>query len=163
MDNISTKQPGGMQGVPLDLLKAELARRIRATLGIVVASPKDVEQIKKRHGEEGFAEIMEQIVDRLKANVRRVDVVTLLDQTSVAVISVDRNPGGPRVLADKVFKILNEGQYVRMGMPVAIEVVVGGISGRPSDNTALEGFIDQAKEALGKAKKGKDPFVFNAA
>ncbi len=162
MDNSPTKQTGS-GGVPMDVLEAELARRMRATLGVVVASPKDVEQIKKNHGEEGLAEIMEQIVERLKSNVRRVDLVTMLDKTSVAVISVDRNPGGPRVLADKVYRILNEDQYVRMGMPVTIEVAVGGISGRPSDNGALKGFIDQAKDALGKAITGNDSFIFDAA
>jgi len=142
------------------MLEVERARRVEATLGVVVTALKDLEHLKKELGDEGIMEIQEQCLEKVRASVRRVDLVTMLDDYTIAVISVDRNPGGPRILAQKVYDVLSGAEYIRMGLPVRVEVAVGGSSGRPTDKDAIETFINAAKNALSNAMKRESAFEF---
>lgn len=130
----------------------ELAKRIKATLGVVIVYPKNMDQIEEKYGKEGGKEILEQVLDRIRDNTRKVDLVTRMDNSCIAVISIDHNIDGPKIMAKKIYDILNGEGYSRMGMPVDVVVSVGGTSGKPRNEDALEKFIDMAKTALKKAK-----------
>jgi PleD family two-component response regulator len=146
MDQINSESKGPVMNNVL--LEAERARRAMATLGVVVTGIKDLDRLKTEIGDDGIAEVQEQFLERIRANVRRVDLVTALDNYTIAVISVDRNPHGPKVLARKVYDLLSQGGYLRMGRPVEVVVAVGGTSGQPRDENTLETFINTAKDAL---------------
>ena len=159
MDRNSFDSKNGLSSA---LLEAERARRVQATLGVVVMGLKKLDHLKQDLGDDGITEIMEQCLDRIRANVRRVDLVTMLDEHMIAVISVDRNENGPQVLARKVFDVLKGTDFTRMGMPVNVEIAVGGTCGQPEDEKSLEKFIGAAKESLGSAMESDPAFHFEA-
>ncbi len=124
-----------------------------STLGVIVVSPKDPHQLISKYGEDGLEELFEEVISILRNNVRAVDLITRIDEFTIGVVSVDRNPKGPKRFGEKIANLIEKAEYTRMGLPVQAEFVVGASWGVPSDSDTVKSLIQKAKAAVQKARE----------
>jgi len=140
------------------LQQAGKATAVSATLGVIMAAPVDPEGIKSKYGDDGLKEILEQALELIDRNTRAVDLIALFDESTIGVVSVDRNPKGPKALGEKIKKLLEEAQFVRMGLPIQVDFAVSATWDKPEDPQGVQNLLEEARQLLNEALKGSSRF-----
>ena len=142
-------------------LEAERARRYELQLAVVLLDLDGLSLVNESLGRRAGDQLLEQVAALLRSHLRRIDVFGRWYPEDFAILTVDKNPFGATVVAEKLRRLVEETTFECEGKPVRATVSVGVACGRPKTAEEVDRLIEDARKGLLRAKSsGRNRVVF---
>lgn len=144
-------------------IEAERARRYDAHLSVLLINVVGLEDLKEQGGVAAAESLLAQVAERVRENIRKIDVFGRWDRDDFVILTVDRNADGCLALAEKLRCLVSEHEFDWAGHPRRVSVCIGVARGVPEDEAQIDRLIDAARAAVGRARAtGPDRVEFQA-
>jgi diguanylate cyclase (GGDEF)-like protein len=135
-------------------IQEELARaqRYQYSLSLALISPDDFENLKRTYSNSKRDNIIKQLGELMKRNIRAVDIVTRYSEDSFAILLPQTDEEGARVFGEKIMKVIDRNLFY--GIPEKAKITVSiGIAALGQENIKdpvndMTTIMDEAENAL---------------
>jgi diguanylate cyclase (GGDEF)-like protein len=129
----------------------ERARRFSLPLALALFDVDHFKAINDRHGHPAGDVVLQEVARRLQAQVRSVDWVARFGGEEFAVIAVQADRAGGRIVAERVCAALAAEGFSVPGAPAAL-TLSAGVAACPADAATAPALVAAADRALYAAK-----------
>lgn len=139
------------------VIEAERARRYEANLSVLLINVDGLRLMNEKLGKAAVDELLSQIADLIRANIRKIDVFGRWDAEDFVILTVDKNAFGSIALAEKLRRTIADHCFNVGGKNVRVTVSIGVSRGVPSNEEEIDALINGARIGVLRAKsKGRN-------
>lgn len=144
-------------------VEAERARRYEAQMAIILVDLDGLSVLNQSMGQEAGDELLRQVASTIRANLRKIDVFGRWYPEDFAILTVDKNPFGAMVVAEKLRQLVEQSTFRCLGKPVTATVSIGLACGKPRSAEDVDQLIESARRGLMHAKSsGRNRVIFES-